>query len=176
MKDQQQWLVEFSEFANAEAAPVPAELSQKLQLKMQPLLNPSAASVFGKIFAIHMGLGLLSLAVCHQFGLNPFRTSFSLDQWFMEVGGHSFCMIACGFFFVALSFVAAAVILSVEELKVLKRNGFLQSFGLGTSSLSLFFFFGAEFVLSMAGLWLLGALIAGLLTTEMSWKIRTVKV
>lgn len=174
MKDQQ-WLKEFSEFTSADSVQVPDELSQKLNLKMKPLLNPSALSVFGKIFGIHLGFGLLSLAVCHQFGLNPFQTSFSLDRWFMEVGGHSFCMVACGFFFVVLSFVAASVIFSVEELKVLKRNGFLQSFTLGLSSLALFYFFGAEFVLSMAGLWLLGALTAGLLTTEMSWKIRTVR-
>lgn len=176
MKDQQQWLKEFAEFSNAESVQVPEDLSRKIQAKLRPLLHPSAVSVFGKIFAIHMAVGLLSLAVCHQFGLNPFRTSFSLDQWFMEVGGHSFCMIACGFFFVVLTFAAASVILSVEELKALKRNGFLQSSALGMSSLALLYFFGAEFVLSMAGLWLLGALVAGLLTTEMSWKIRTVRV
>lgn len=170
----QKWVDEFSEFAQAEPQSVPEDLNLKLQEKMAPLLNPSGITVFGKVFGIHLGVGLISLAVCHQFELNPFRTSFSLDDWFMKVGGHSFCMIACGFFFVALTFLAANFVLTIEELKALKRNGFLQTFTIGLSSLALFYFFGAELVLSMAGLWLLGALLAGLLATEMTWKLRTV--
>lgn len=173
MKDQE-WVDEFSAFARAQSQSVPSELNEKLQGRMKPLLNPSGFSVFGKLLGIHLVVGLASLAVCHQFELNPFGTSFSLDNWFMNVGGHSFCMLACGFFFMGVTYFAANLFLTIEEWKALKNNGFLQTFSIGVVSLALFYFFGAELVLSMAGLWLLGALVAGMFATEVTWKLRTV--
>jgi hypothetical protein len=168
-----QWLKEYNEFLKNEQ-PVPQEMSNQVFSKICGLLNPSAFMIFTKVFSIHLAVGTLSLAICHQFGLNPFGTEKSLADWFMSVGGHSFCMIGCGILFTALSIVAAGYFLTTEEVRVLRRTEFLQSLCLSLFSLGVFAFFGAELVLTFAGLWLLGALIGGYAATEVVWRFKKV--
>src|SRR5690606_26669721 len=117
--------------------------------RMEPLLNPSPFRVFGKLLGIHSVVGFFSLSFCHQFELNPFKTSHSLDNWFMAVGGHSVCMIVCGVLFLGLSVLASGYFLSLEEARALRRTGFPQSFALGTLSLILFHSVGAELALTI---------------------------
>ncbi len=170
------WLKEFEEFMEADSEAVPSSLKEKVSQRMSTLLNPSAWSVFTKLLSIHMVVGFLSLAICHQFEVNPFNTSFSLDNWFMSVGGHSACMIACGTLFVSLSVLASGYFLSLEETRALRRTGFPQSFALGAISLAIFATVGAELALTFAGLWLLGALVGGYLATETLWKLKCAQV
>ena len=163
---------EYSEFLNAKESPVPQELNQKVLGSIQALLNPNAWNVFAKLLGIHLVVGFFSLAVCHQFGMNPFGTTRSLSDWFMDMWGHSVCMIGCGVIFVGFSILAAGYFLSVEEVKALKRTEFLQTLALGVVSLIVFAAFGTELALTFAGLWLLGALIGGYLATEATWKLK----
>lgn len=167
-----EWLNEYQDFLNSENVQVPKEVDSSLMLKMQPLINPSARIVFLKILAVHLVTGFLSLAVCHQFGLNPFNTNYSLADWFMKVGGHSICMIGCGITFVSVSLFAAGYFLTIEEVKALKRTEFLQNLTLGLFSLGLFAAVGAELAVGMAGLWLLGSLIGGFFATLAVSKIK----
>lgn len=165
------WLKDYEEFLSADQS-VPRSLEEETSLRMNRLLNPSPWTVFGKILSIHTIVGFLSLSFCHQFDLNPFRTAHSLDNWFMNVGGHNVCMIACGVLFLGVSVLASGYFLSLEETRALRRNGFPQSFALGAVSLLLFFVLGAELALTLAGLWFLGALIGAYLATETIWKIK----
>jgi len=171
--DPKEWMSEYSEFLNAKETPVPHELNQKVLGNIQALLNPSAWNVFAKLLGIHLVVGFFSLAVCHQFGMNPFGTTRSLSDWLMDMWGHSVCMIGCGVLFVGLSIAAAGYFLTVEEVKVLRRTEFLQAFALGVVSLGIFAAFGSELALAFAGLWLLGALMGGFLATEVVWKVRS---
>lgn len=169
----EQWLKEYNEFLRHEQ-PLPQDVSNQVFNKISGLLNPSAFVIFAKIFGIHVGVGTLSLAICHQFGLNPFGTKTSLADWFMSVGGHSFCMIGCGVLFTALSILAAGYFLTSEEVRVLRRTEFLQALCLSLVSLAIFAFFGAELALTFGGLWLLGALIGGFAATEVVWQFKKV--
>lgn len=171
--DPKQWVKEYSEFLSVDEIQVPRELNQKVLAQAQTLLNPSAWIVFVKLLGIHMIVGFLSLGICHQFNMNPFGTTHSLSDWFMEMWGHSICMIACGGIFVSFSILAAGSILSVEEVRSLKQTEFLQVFALGAFSLMVFAAFGTELALTFAGLWLLGAFIGGFLATEATWKLKT---
>ena len=108
-----------------------------------------------------IGIGFLSLSVCHQFGINPFGTETSLDHWMMTVGGHRACMMGCGILFISLSLLSAGYFLTIEEINALKRTQFLQTLVLGLISLSLFSLLGAALVMELAGLWLLGGVIGG---------------
>lgn len=170
------WLKEFNSFAENDMTHIPTELNEKVLARMKKLLNPSAYIVFLKILAIHMVVGFLSLAICHQFELNPFGTSHSLDNWFMSLGGHSVCMIGCGILFLSFSVLASGYFLTLEETRSLRRTGFPQSFALGAVSLVLFATFGAQLALTFAGLWLLGALIGGYVATEAVWKLKYARV
>lgn len=176
-ENKNEWLNEFKEFVSHDSTEVPSHLSDRVFNRMEGLLNPSPLMVFSKIFGIHLVVGYLSLAVCHQFGVNPFGTSYSLADIFMKWGGHGVCMIFCGVVFVSLSLLSAGYFLTIEEIQAVRRTEFLQALSLGIVSLGILAIAGAELVLTFAGLWLLGALIGGFLSIEGSlWlKVRAVK-
>ncbi len=159
---QKEWLNDYNDFVGSDGQ-VPTELSQSVFENVQQLLNPNAWLVFFKLLGIHLVTGFISLSVCHQFGLNPFNTEKSLADWFMSVGGHQFCMVGCGVTFVSVSILAAGYFLTVEEIRALKRNDLLQNLSLGLISLGIFAAFGAEMALGIAGMWLLGSIVGGLL-------------
>lgn len=174
LRQSRQWIHDFEAFAQEEALQVPSELDRQLWQRLKPLVEPNPGAVFRKLFAIHLIVGFFSLAICHQFEVNPFGTSKSLANVFEEIGGHNFCMLACGVFFVALPMLAAGFFLSIEEIKALRRTEFAQTFTLGLISLGIFAIFGAELAMSMAGLWLLGVLIGGFISSETVWQFRKI--
>lgn len=169
-----EWLQDYEEFINGDGAEVPKEIKDRVYNKIQKLINPNAMIVFLKILGIHIGVGFLSLSVCHQFGMNPFNTEKSLADLMMSFGGHHFCMFGCGVLFVSVSLLAAGYFLTMEEINALKRTEFLQTFVLGLISLGLFAAFGAELAVGIAGIWLLGGLIGGYAATEAVWRLKQV--
>ncbi len=158
---EKEWLYDFKDFMESKSSAVPNEVSQKVLDFVRHDLNPSAWLVFAKLFSIHAVIGTLSLSVCNQFGMNPFRTGFSLSEYFMKFG-HGTCMVLCGFLFVSLSILIASVMLKNTELRVLKKNALLQVPSLSLLSLAIFMAFGADILFQIAFLWSLGAMIGGL--------------
>lgn len=166
--DKDNWLKEYTEFVQSDNSSVPGDVFKRIKNRLFP--NPW--KVFGKVLAIHSLVGFLSLAICSQFGLNPFGFNRSLMDWFMEIGGHSFCMIACGVFFMTTTYLLANVVMNLEELEAIRRYQWLHSGVLGLFSLAAFYFFGAEIVATFAGLWILGAFIGSLVAIEGSYYFR----
>lgn len=170
---EKEWLEDFQSFAQSEGIKVPRELTEKISREVYADLNPPAWMVFGKIVLIQASVGTLSLAICSQFDLNPFGTGFTLSDYFMKFG-HSACMVFCGVLFLALGIGTARLFLSFEEAAVLRKNAPLQILGLSGISLGLFAVAGAELLLSLALLWLLGAMLGGLVAAYISggrkWK------
>ncbi len=170
------WLKEYEIFLKAPPLKVPGEITSGVFSLMQDLMNPSAWTVFFKILGIHLAVGFLSLGVCHQFGMNPFGTDQSLHTWFMSMWGHSTCMIVCGGLFVSATVLTAGYMLSVEEVRALKRTEFIQCFSLVSLSLVLFAIFGAHLGVQFSILWLMGGLVGGLVATEVVWQLKRTKV
>ena len=166
--DKDSWLKEYTEFVQLDSSGIPNEIFNKIKNRLFP--NPW--KVFGKILAIHSIVGFLSLAICSQFGLNPFGTNRSLMDWFMQVGGHNFCMIACGIFFMTTTYLLANVVMNLEELETVRKYQWLQSGVLGLISIAAFYFFGAELVATFVGLWILGAFIGSVIVVEGSYYFR----
>lgn len=168
--NKEEWLKEFTEFSNVrtDEVEVPASAFECLKKRLFP--NPWV--VFGKVTAIHTVVGFLSLAICNQFGLNPFQTEQSLTDWFMRIAGHNFCMLLCGLFFMATTYLLANLFLNLEELEAIKRYEWLQTGIIGIVSLAAFYFFGAELVGTFALLWIIGALLGGLVSIEGSYRLR----
>ncbi len=159
------WLEDFKDFVQADGTSVPKEVSDKILKRVHYDLNPSAWLVFAKLLGIHFVVGTLSLAICNQFGLNPFHTDFSLSEYFMKFG-HSTCMALCGVIFIGLTIALGRLFLRREELLVLSRNAPLQVFGLSVLSMAAFIGFGAEIVLGIGILWFLGAMIGGVVAAK----------
>jgi hypothetical protein len=168
--NKEEWLKEFTEFSNIETSQVQVPASAFESLKKR--LFPSPWLVFGKVTALHAVIGFFSLAVCNQFGLNPFQTDQTLTNWFMKVAGHNLCMLLCGLFFMASTYLLANLFLSLEELESIKRYEWLQTGIIGLISLAAFYFFGAELVGTFVGLWIVGAIIGGYLSIEGSYRFR----
>lgn len=171
--DPKEWLKDYSEFLAADQARTPDPLSRSVLGQIQTLLNPRSWMVFAKVLGIHVIVGFFSLGICHQFGVNPFGTTRSLSDWFMEMWGHSACMIGCGVIFVSLSILVSGYFLSIEEVRALRRTEFLQTLGLGVVSLAMFVAAGAEVAVTFAALWLLGALLGGYVATEVVMQAKT---
>lgn len=140
---------------------IPFEKKDVLLTKIHKRIFPSPSRVLGKILGVHLFVGTLSLAVCDQFGLNPFGTNQFLTSWFMS-WGHSFCMVLCGGFFASATFLISQLLLSFEEVETLQRSRFIQIAALMLLSLGTFFFLGAHIVVSLVLLWSFGALIGGI--------------
>ena len=173
-KNQNEWLIDYQEFVSSAEGRVPEELNAGVFARIQRLIKPNAWLVFLKLLGIHLVTGFLSLSVCHQFGLNPFNTEKSLADWFMQVGGHNICMLGCGITFASVSILAAGYFFSTEEIRALKENDILQNLSLGLISLGMFAAFGAQLALGVAGLWLLGSIVGGLLALAAVFKIKGV--
>lgn len=162
--NENQWLKEFNEFISVEPTNPPQSFSEKILTSTKKIMNPSPWLVFLKLLGIHSIFGTLSLAVCNQFGLNPFNTHLSLSEYFMTFG-HSVCMSLCGVIFVGSSIIAAWVILNRDEFNIIKKNFFIQIFSLGFLSLATFVALGAHVTFSLAVVWLIGAFVGGAIPT-----------
>ena len=161
---------EFSEFVSDEIF-ASESLDDSFE-KIRKRIFPNPFRVFVKIAFLHFLFGFLSLGVCNQFGLNPFGTSFSLSNWFMQFGGHKFCMSLCGVVFMSSTYIGANFFLSLEELESVWRYKWLETSVFCMASLAAFYFFGAELVLIFVTLWFLGALVSGVLAIELSYYLR----
>lgn len=166
-----EWLGDFQEFLNSKKGNVPQSVSKNILKRIQTSLNPSWHSIFLKLFGIHVVTGTLSLAICSQFDMNPFNSGFSLTEYFMKFG-HSACNVLCGIIFVGGSFLVAASLLRAEELRVLRKNALIQSFGLSLLSLGVFWFLASNMEFGLSLLWLLGAVLGGVGLSELVYRWR----
>ena len=165
-----QWLKDFTEFSRIDqrAVDIPSSLLERVRRRIFP--NPWI--VFTKVLGLHLAVGFLSLAICNQFGLNPFNTEQSLTAWFMKIGDHNFCMMACGLFFMATTYLLSNFFLSLEELESVRHHEWLQLALVVLISLCAFYFFGGQLVATFVGLWVIGAVIGGYLSIEGSYHFR----
>lgn len=170
----QEWLKDYEDFLKSDSTPVPDEVSSRVLNSLQKLVNPNPILVFFKILGIHTVIGFLSLSICHQFGLNPFNTETSISDWMMYTGGHHACMIGCGILFVGLSLFLAGYLLSIEEIRALRKTQVLQISVLGIISIGFLLAFGAQIALSIGILWLIGAMIGGVSAVETVFRLRQV--
>lgn len=168
-----QWSQEYADFLNSDnQTPVPSALDQQVFSSIWNLMNPSPWIIFTKIFSIHLVLGTLSLAICHQFGMNPFATTKSLADWIMDLWGHNVCMFSCGVIFVSLSYLAGGYFLTIEEVKTLRQTEVWQTVALSLVSILGLMLFGAETSIFEVALWVFGAVTGGIFASELSWILR----
>ena len=162
--NESKWFAEFEEFFQIEPVKVPDDLAKTITSRIQAKLRTSDWLVFAKVFAIQSVVGTFSLGICNQFGMSPFSFNISLVDYFMKFG-HNACMVFCGFFFLGAGLLAARAFLTTSEVQVLLDNRKLQILGLASIFLGVFAILGAQLTLSLAALWLAGAILAGIVAT-----------
>lgn len=174
-KLQNEWIKDYQEFLASGEGSAPQALSKKILDQVSHLLNPSPLKVFAKLSLIHFIVGFVTLLFCPQFGLS-LTSSMGLMHYLMPFG-QEVCMLGCGAFFIGTSLLIASVILKPEEIRVLRRGKVIQLASLSTLSFGAFIALGADIVVGLGLVWILGAILGGAATLEFgNWfrKVATV--
>jgi hypothetical protein len=158
---------DFDDFSRADEASEPESLPASLRRAVRRDLEPSGTRILVRLSCLHLTLSVVSLSVCHQFGLNPFGTTWSLSDWAMQMAGHTVCMLVCGAVFFGGTVAFMPLVLSSDERRVLWQSvhqylgtlifGSLFAFWLVSAELD----FGGVLVWSFAA-WSTGWLIAAI--------------
>lgn len=166
-RDTEERRKEFEAFLNAKDVRPPAHLTESILSFVHRELNPSMWLVMSKFAVIQTIIGSISLLICSQFGVG----SGGLVHVFAGLG-ENICMALCGALFLGFGGVTAGFILKSPEVKLIRQTGYLPVLLMGVMALGIFFGFGAEIVLSLAFVWLLGGFVAGMLAIEATSRLR----
>lgn len=156
------WNDDFNDFMTISEVRPPLAAGEEIFTLVHRDLNPTLLQVLGKLAAVHVVAGSLSLLLCVQFGMGR---GYSLMNYFMRLGDVA-CFALCGAIFMGLTALVAGWILSAAEMKKIRSSAYSPIALLGLASLFVFFLFGAEIAFNTALIWLLGVLLAGVLVTE----------
>ena len=163
--------IEFQEFQKSEGTLLSRAISDKVFNIVRSDLNPSPYLVFSKLMGIHFVTALMTLSVFPQFGFRIFGEGMGLMHYFMNLGQHG-CLVACGAFFTGTSLLMAGLILRGEELRVIRKNRFLELGAITLLSLGFFIMLDAEIIFGLTLAWFLGAMMGSLVTLELVWGLR----
>ena len=167
-RDSSEWESGFREFLEAEEKDPPAHLSRQVREGIHTDLTPSPWFVFARLMALTAASGMVSLFICPQFG---FGQSVGIMRYFMLLGPAA-CSLACGAVFIGFGLGLAVCVLRPEEVRVIHRTKYLHLAVLAALSLSGFICAGASVVLTVALLWMSGAILGGLTVLELSHRVR----
>ena len=144
----------------------------KIFSKVNSDLDPSFHLVLAKLLAVHSFIGTLTLSFCPQFGLS-LTNDYSLFHYLHRTFGEQICMIMCGGIFLGSGAMFASLVLGQGDLLKLKTSKFLYYFAIASLFLTGFWLRGVEIYLEIAGYWLIGAVLFGILTFDVSLRIRS---
>lgn len=157
------WNEEYRLFLDSPRRMPPREFSSDIKKAVGTELNPAHWLVLTKLFAIHFVSGTVTLIFCPQFGIGVHAQSellYGIFRWLGEYG----CMIACGAFFLGTTGFFAALLLRVQEVRVIRKSRGLQWALLSFISVGFFLAFQEQEMAIPAGLvvaWIIGALLGG---------------
>lgn len=161
---------EFLEFLSSSPVSPPKGISQHVVKTITDDLNPSSPSVFFKVGLIHLVVGTITLLFCPQFGFG-FLNGMGIMHLFMSLGSFG-CALLCGSIFIGFSTLIVGFILQPEEIKVVRKNNFIQISLLALLSLLIFMFFAESIEPGHTTAWLLGGILMGVLSLEAGWFLR----
>ncbi len=163
---------EFQEFLTAPEVTPPIALRQSITSHVHQQLNPSNQNVFFKMLGVHTVVSLFSLSICSQFGIQTLKIYDAMNLMMAAVG-HTYCMALCGLLYFSVSALVLSLLLTPEDLKVIRRHQFLQLVLLTGVSLGVFLCLGAKILLLPALFWASGSILGGVATLNIGWKFRS---
>lgn len=161
---------EYQEFLLSSGQP-PRAVRDRVLNQIRLALNPGPWSVFAKLAMIHFFSAVATLSICPQFGVRTFGDGMGLMHTFMAFGEHG-CMVVCGGLFIGTTLALCGVLLRPEEVRVLRRYELLQVTAVAFLSLGALAMLDSSIVLGFAFSWLLGGILAGAASLELTWTFR----
>lgn len=142
---------------------IPNSVNEKILSEIKSRLNPDLKTLLLKVVFIHLITALVSLSVCPQFGFALFRTNLNLMDLFMKISPQ-FCDLACGAFFTMASVMSALVVLSRDELRMIRHRQMLATMILTLSSIGFLIMLNPQLFVQFTLLWILGCIGGAWLT------------
>lgn len=149
---------------------IPDQLNQKILNEIKSRLNPDLKVLLLKLFVIHLTTAVLTLSICPQFGFAIFRTGINLMDVFMKISPQ-FCDFACGAFFTTASILSALLILSRDELRLLRSKQIYSTSMLVLSSVGFLIMLNPELFVQFTFLWLLGCIGGSWLSLDVGTRV-----
>ena len=165
---------EFIKFVEADPISPKAATDNSIHKMVENSLNPSICMVFAKFFGIESVAGLATLLVCPQFNIGfgshfePFHSISSTLPPFL-------LFIVCGIFFVLLGAALAGIILSRDEIRVIKKTKYIYYATYSLTAYIIFVSLGAEVFLMSSIAWILGAMGGNYVGFEAIIRMRMVR-
>jgi hypothetical protein len=144
---------------------IPKELTTKILREIKSRILLDVKPILLKLFVIHLIVAIGTLSICPQMGFSTFKTNINLMYWFMHFG-KVICDLACGALFSGTSVIMACLLLSRDELRVLRSNKILASLSLALMSAGGLLIFSPLFFLEFSILWLVGVIIGSFVSLE----------
>lgn len=142
---------------------VPNSLDEKITSAIESRINPALLPLFLKLFVIHITTAIVTLSICPQFGFAIVRSNLDLMDLFMKISPQ-FCDFACGAFFTMCSMISALVILSRDELRVLRHKQILVTSMITLSSIGFLIMLNPQLFVQFTILWLIGCVLGASLS------------
>lgn len=158
LRNETDHLADIKSFLNVPEQAPPVCLSEQILRTVHQDLNPMPTIVFLKTVLVHAFSGAFSVVfVCPQFGVSPLGNA-GIAHLLMHFG-YGFCAAACGAIFLGLSFFLSAILLSMPELRVLRRKKVAFSAMVSGLSLIVFYLIKPTSLDPSAIIWVAGAIM-----------------
>jgi hypothetical protein len=165
---------EFVEFVEADPFSPKAATDNAIHKMVEKSLNPSLWTVFAKFAGIEAGAGLATLLVCPQFDMGFGSHDELLHSLHSALPPFLF-YIVCGIFFVVAGAALAGLILSRDEIRVIKAAKYIYYAAYSLMAYMIFASLGAEVFLMSSIAWILGAMAGNFIGFESVIRMRTVR-
>lgn len=149
---------------------IPHHINEKILTEIKGRINPDSRMLFLKLFIIHLSTAVVTLSICPQFGFALVRTNLNLMHVFMKISP-LFCDMACGAFFTACSMLSALVILSRDELRVLRHKLWLATALITLSSFGFLIMLNPQLFVEFTLLWFIGCVGGSWLSLDLGTRV-----
>jgi len=169
---QKEWASEFMEFLEAEPVQAPLAISENIHKEVARILHLPLWKILLKVGTIQTVVALATLLVCPQFEID-FVVMGHNDAHLKALLGETAYMTLCGAIFLSSGTLLAALLLSVEELRAIKKTRHAYFFLASTLALVILYKFGVSSAPSAYAAWFTGAFLGCITAFEM---IKGIKV
>ncbi len=167
-------LKEFVKFVEADPVSTKTTTDNAIYKMVEKKLNPSIWIVFAKFTGIEAAAGLAILLVCPQFDIG-FGSHNELLYLLHSTLSPFFFFIVCGIFFVLLGAALAGLILSRDEIRVIKTTKYIYYVIYSVMACIIFASLGAEMFLMSSIAWILGAMAGNFIGFESVIRMKMVR-
>ncbi|MDY0222038.1 MAG: hypothetical protein RBR67_12945 [Desulfobacterium sp.] len=165
---------DFIKFVEADPVSPKVSTNSSIHKMVEKSLNLSIWMVFAKFFVIEAAAGLATLLVCPQFNIG-FGSHNELFHSLHSTLYPFLFFVVCGIFFVLLGAVIAGLVLSLDEIQVIKKTRYVYYAAYSLTAYIIFVSLGAEIFLMSSIAWVLGAMAGNFAGFETITRIRMIR-